>query len=124
MPRFVLLDHDHPTRHWDLMLEVGPVLWTWRLDAIPDRCASCQATRIADHRPIYLDYEGPISRDRGEVRRVASAAAGGDRSGIRHNLISRPLAASSLFTSAIVSNPKWKIDAASAASAPPTVKAS
>ena len=53
------------------MLEVGPVLWTWRLDAIPDRCASCQAIRIADHRPIYLDYEGPISGDRGEVRRVA-----------------------------------------------------
>jgi hypothetical protein len=28
--------------------------------------------RIADHRPGYLTYEGPISRDRGEVIRVAT----------------------------------------------------
>ncbi len=26
------------------------------------------AERIADHRPAYLDYEGPISGDRGSVR--------------------------------------------------------
>ncbi|MCA9295479.1 MAG: hypothetical protein KC983_03160 [Phycisphaerales bacterium] len=28
--------------------------------------------RIADHRPAYLTYEGPISRDRGAVIRVAA----------------------------------------------------
>ena len=71
MPRFVLLEHDHPIRHWDLMLEVGPVLWTWRLDAIPILGVSCQASRVADHRLIYLDYEGSIGGNRGEVRRVA-----------------------------------------------------
>ena len=71
MPRFVLLEHDHPTRHWDLMLEVGAVLWTWRIDANPCLGAPCRAVRIADHRPLYLDYEGPVSGDRGRVNRVA-----------------------------------------------------
>ncbi len=71
MPRFVLLEHDHPIRHWDLLLEVGPVLWTWRLDAVPILGVSCRASRVADHRLIYLDYEGSIGGNRGEVRRVA-----------------------------------------------------
>ncbi len=29
------------------------------------------AERIADHRPAYLDYEGPVSDERGSVRRLA-----------------------------------------------------
>ena len=53
------------------MLEAGPVLWTWRLDAIPSLGGLCQARRVADHRRSYLDYEGPISGNRGEVRRIA-----------------------------------------------------
>ena len=28
MPRFVLLRHDHPELHWDLMFEAGAALWT------------------------------------------------------------------------------------------------
>ena len=28
------------------------------------------AQRLEDHRPIYLDYEGDVSNDRGQVRRV------------------------------------------------------
>ncbi|MHC5024654.1 MAG: hypothetical protein ACYTGG_12235 [Planctomycetota bacterium] len=28
------------------------------------------ADRIPDHRPLYLDYEGPVSRGRGEVTRL------------------------------------------------------
>ena len=71
MPRFALLEHDHPTLHWDLMLEVGEVLWTWRLDAVPRPSTVCRAIRIADHRRLYLDYEGPVSGDRGVVRRIA-----------------------------------------------------
>ena len=35
MPRFVILEHDHPQLHWDFMLEVGEVLWTWRLATAP-----------------------------------------------------------------------------------------
>ena len=29
------------------------------------------AQRIADHRPVYLEHEGPIPGDRGSVRRLA-----------------------------------------------------
>ena len=69
MPRFVILEHDHPTSHWDLMLEAGAVLWTWRL--LAPLCAGqhIQAQRTFDHRPLYLDYQGPISGDRGTVVR-------------------------------------------------------
>lgn len=72
MPRFVVLEHDRPTLHWDLMLEVGLVLWTWRLDANPRAGGSCGAVRIADHRRLYLDYEGEVSGGRGTVKRVAA----------------------------------------------------
>jgi hypothetical protein len=68
MPRFVLLEHDHPYPHFDLMLEAGPVLWTWRLAALPSE-NPVEATRVADHRLVYLTYEGPISGGRGSVRR-------------------------------------------------------
>ena len=71
MHRFVLLEHDHPTPHRDLMLEVGAALWTWRLDAIPRPGGPCGAIRLADHRLFYLDYEGPVSGDRGTVKRIA-----------------------------------------------------
>jgi hypothetical protein len=69
MPRFVILEHDHPYPHFDLMLEAGPVLWTWRLAALPTELP-VEATRVADHRLIYLTYEGPVSGGRGSVRRV------------------------------------------------------
>ncbi len=69
MPRFVLLDHDHPTPHLDLMLEAGPALWTWRLAVVPESGHEQQATRIPDHRLTYLDFEGPVSDGRGRVTR-------------------------------------------------------
>jgi hypothetical protein len=69
MPRFVILEHDHPKLHWDLMLEAGSVLWTWRLLALPCIGQRIHAVRTFDHRPLYLDYEGPISGDRGAVVR-------------------------------------------------------
>lgn len=72
MPRFVVLEHDHPVLHWDLLLERGPAAWTWRLDRLPPFEGHCQATRIPDHRLFYLDYEGPVGGDRGTViRRLA-----------------------------------------------------
>jgi hypothetical protein len=70
MPRFVLLEHDHPHLHLDLMLEVGAVLWTWQLPSIPEEGSAVEARRIFDHRLVYLDYEGPISGNRGQVRRL------------------------------------------------------
>jgi hypothetical protein len=69
MPRFVILEHDHPHRHWDLMLEAGDVLHTWRLTAPPCPSRVAAAERSFDHRRLYLDYEGPISGGRGRVVR-------------------------------------------------------
>lgn len=69
MPRFVLLEHDHPYLHWDFMLEVGGVLRTWRLDAPPVPGRGGAAAGLAEHRFAYLDYEGPVSGGRGTVRR-------------------------------------------------------
>lgn len=68
MPRFVILEHDHPVLHWDLMLETGDVLKTWRLPAPPPVDGS-KAEPIGDHRRMYLDYEGPVSGNRGTVKR-------------------------------------------------------
>lgn len=68
MPRYVILEHDHPLLHWDLMLEAGPVLRTWRLEAPPEPGRVVGAAASFDHRPVYLDYEGPVSGDRGTVR--------------------------------------------------------
>jgi hypothetical protein len=69
MPRFVLLTHDHPFPHWDLLLEAGVICRTWRLLEEPAMGKSVPAEPIADHRLYYLDYEGPVSEDRGTVSR-------------------------------------------------------
>jgi hypothetical protein len=69
MPRFVILEHDHPYLHWDLMLEAGAVLRTWRLAAAPMPGESVAAEPLPDHRLMYLDYEGPVSNNRGHVQR-------------------------------------------------------
>lgn len=69
MPRFVVLTHDWPAPHWDLLLEAGPVLRAWRLLAEPATGGAVPAEPSADHRPLYLDYEGPVSGGRGTVAR-------------------------------------------------------
>lgn len=69
MPRFVILAHDWPTPHFDLLLECGPVLKAWRLHGEPAVGVAVAAEAIGDHRLLYLDYEGPIGGDRGSVRR-------------------------------------------------------
>jgi hypothetical protein len=71
--RFVILHHEvHGGEHWDLMLERDGVLLTWQLqrESITPADLPIPATRIDDHRLAYLDYEGPVSRNRGHVRRV------------------------------------------------------
>ena len=70
MPRFVLLEHDHPYLHWDLMLECGDALRTWRLDRIPTVAATIPVEPLPDHRLAYLDHEGPVSGNRGTVKRI------------------------------------------------------
>ena len=68
MLRFVILQHDHPELHWDFMLEADGVLKTWRLPAPPPDEPRF-AVAIGDHRLKYLDYEGPVSGERGSVTR-------------------------------------------------------
>ena len=70
MPDFVLLEHDHPSLHYDFMLEWDGVLRTWRIDRIPSEPASIHVDSLPDHRLIYLDYEGPVSGSRGTVSQI------------------------------------------------------
>ena len=70
MPRFALLIHDGPRGpHYDFFLEAGEVLKTWALPRLAEPGLEIPCTALADHRPLYLDYEGPISGDRGMVTR-------------------------------------------------------
>jgi DNA polymerase Ligase (LigD) len=69
MPRFVVLEHDHPSLHWDLMLEAGAALQTWRLQAPPAPGPAREVERSPDHRKLYLDYQGPVGGGRGQVAR-------------------------------------------------------
>jgi len=69
MPRYVILEHDWPQRHWDFMLEAGTILQTWRLADVPQPGVALPAEKSFDHRSMYLDYEGPISGGRGSVSR-------------------------------------------------------
>jgi hypothetical protein len=69
MPRYVILTHDAPFPHWDLMFERDGALRTWRLFTSPEDSGDIPGEAISDHRLPYLDYEGPVSGGRGEVRR-------------------------------------------------------
>ncbi len=70
MPRYVILQHESPSGlHFDFMLEMGGVLKTWSLAQPPAPGVDMEAKALPDHRPAYLDYEGPISGDRGSVTR-------------------------------------------------------
>jgi hypothetical protein len=74
MPRFVVLEHDHPHLHWDLMLEAGETLRSWRLAQPLSTEQNVAAVAIGDHRRVYLDYEGPVSGGRGKVKRFDAGA--------------------------------------------------
>ena len=65
------------TDHWDLMFSTGETLLTYAASGLPehvspDKPASMRVLRLPDHRLHYLQYEGPISGNRGSVRRWAS----------------------------------------------------
>jgi hypothetical protein len=79
---FALLEHDPPAgagdRHWDFLVEVAGQerLPTWRLHACPlDVGGPVPAARVPDHRAFYLTYEGPVSGNRGVVRRLDGGPA-------------------------------------------------
>jgi hypothetical protein len=74
MPRFVILRHEIPGTprggvHWDFMLQQGETLRTWALKSEPEPEIEISADALADHRLAYLDYEGPVSGNRGTVSR-------------------------------------------------------
>jgi hypothetical protein len=74
MPRYVLLEHRFSFRstgrnHWDLMLETDAQLLTWALEENPFSGSETAGVQLPLHRSEYLDYEGPIRVQRGEVRR-------------------------------------------------------
>lgn len=69
MPRFVILEHDHPFAHLDFMIESGDTLRTWRLLTPPAPGETIAAEALGDHRKAYLEYEGPVSGGRGAVCR-------------------------------------------------------
>lgn len=82
--------------HWDLMFEQTGYLFTLRLDCLPvwdntvedaahpgkggegrsfttsTRGFTLAARRLPNHRKKYLNYEGPISGNRGHVSRVSA----------------------------------------------------
>lgn len=72
MPRFTILAHDHPFLHWDLFLEAGPLLRSWRILKPLEASQTVPAEVIGEHRLMYLDYEGPVSGNRGTVHRIDS----------------------------------------------------
>ncbi|MFW6062223.1 MAG: DNA polymerase ligase N-terminal domain-containing protein [Planctomycetota bacterium] len=69
--RFALHEHSgYGPLHYDLMLEQSGALATWQFGQDPRATgeAGVPCRRIQDHRKAYLDYEGPVSRGRGQVR--------------------------------------------------------
>lgn len=84
--KFVILDHfppepsaEPPTartqqRHFDLMFEVDgeDTLLTFALFQLPlEPAISVEFKQLENHRSEYLTYEGPVSNNRGSVKRQA-----------------------------------------------------
>jgi bifunctional non-homologous end joining protein LigD len=72
--RFVIQEHSENSVHWDLMLQIGSVLQTYRLDKAPEEIihSSANATQIFDHPFRFLTYEGPVHRGKGNVHVIES----------------------------------------------------
>lgn len=69
MPRFVILCHSGGAKgvHFDFMLEAGDALKTWAMAQPPAAGVEIDCDELPDHRTAYLDYEGPVSGERGFV---------------------------------------------------------
>jgi len=69
MPRFTLSLHagGKEDDHFDLFLEQGETLKTWRLKSV-NFVPPQPATPIKDHKKTYLDFEGEVSGKRGHVK--------------------------------------------------------
>ena len=70
--RYAVLRHEGiDAPHVDLLFEAAPgsMLQSWRLPTWPIRDVE-EATRIRDHRPAFLTYQGQLTGDRGHVLRI------------------------------------------------------
>jgi hypothetical protein len=72
---FVILRHETTAgserpSHWDWMFQEGEALVTWAAEVWPQAGQPVVARHLPDHRLAYLDYEGPVSGNRGHVVRV------------------------------------------------------
>jgi len=80
--RFVILLHTgFGQDHYDLMLSEGDSLATWQFGqnpAILSAGGSISGIRLPDHRVEYLDYEGTVGGDRGQVARIDGGTVRGD----------------------------------------------
>jgi hypothetical protein len=75
MNRFVIHKHTQGNEvHWDLMIEAGDILKTWRLENPPEKLATqkTRATPIFDHDKKFLTYQGSVNNDKGSVEIVDS----------------------------------------------------
>jgi hypothetical protein len=91
MPRTVVLRHTLPdgSAHFDWLIESAAppapadpdarTLTAWRVEGPlhepHDGPAGWPARRLPPHRRLYLDYEGPVSGNRGHVVRMARGSA-------------------------------------------------
>jgi hypothetical protein len=72
--RYVVLHHTGvPQPHFDFLVEMtaGAELLSWRAPRWPASTGD-SFVRLPDHRNAYLEYEGPVSGQRGVVKRVAA----------------------------------------------------
>ena len=68
--KFVIQKHSKAGQvHWDLMLEAGQVLETYRLALPPEQLLKqiTTAVRISDHSLKFLTYEGTVNKGAGTV---------------------------------------------------------
>jgi hypothetical protein len=77
MRRTVVLLHEQPGKpdHYDWLIDQPQLhhehrLITFRTPIRPDMPGEMLAQHAPDHRALYLNYEGPVSKDRGQVTRV------------------------------------------------------
>ena len=72
---FVVQEHTTPRGvHWDLMLQSGEILLTFRLNRPPEKSLeqALNAERIKDHPLKFLTYQGSVNQGRGRVKPTES----------------------------------------------------
>ena len=68
--KFVIQKHTRCGEvHWDLMLEAGEALETYRLHLPPEKLMQekTSAAKIFEHPLRFLTYEGPVNKGAGNV---------------------------------------------------------